>query len=105
MPVVGEGTVSLLQQVVSGLPRGENAAPSYMATSALWTAGEEPERVEVDGHGRFMSKDGVVQLAEPSEFDIHDVLQAAQRYNPANDVRDMRRLGKKQELKVRAREL
>lgn len=61
---------------------------------------EKPEFV-TDDYGRLVSKDGVVQLAEPSEFDLRDVLQAAQRYNPENDVRDMKRLGKKQELKVR----
>lgn len=62
---------------------------------------EKPDFV-TDHYGRFVSKDGLVQLAEPSEFDLRDVLQAAQRYNPENDVRDMQRLGKKQELKVRA---
>ncbi|KAK4494302.1 hypothetical protein PRZ48_014600 [Zasmidium cellare] len=64
--------------------------------------GEKPEFV-ADDYGRFYSKDGVVQLAEPSEFDMRDILQAAQRYNPENDVRDMKRLGKKQELKRRFR--
>lgn len=62
---------------------------------------EEKPQFVADDYGRYVAGDGVAQFAEPSEFDLRDVLQAAQRYNPENDVRDMRRLGKKQELKVR----
>lgn len=65
-------------------------------------SGEKPDSIDVDSYGRYVSKDGVVELSEPSEFDLRDVLRVTQRYNPENDVRDMRRLGKKQELKVRS---
>lgn len=67
-------------------------------------AEEKPEAGDVDDSGRYTSKDGTFHQAEQSEFDFRDILQAAQRYNPENDVRDMHRLGKKQELKVQRKE-